>query len=30
MADLHTKEWYQEYANNHGYKLGKIFDKMYI
>jgi ferredoxin-thioredoxin reductase catalytic subunit len=29
MANLHTKEWYQKYADANGYKLGKIFDKMY-
>lgn len=26
---LHTKEWYENYAKENGYKLGKIFDKMY-
>lgn len=29
MSELHTKEWYENYANENGYKLGKIFDKMY-
>lgn len=29
MNDLHTKEWYKNYADENGYKLGKIFDKMY-
>lgn len=29
MEELHTKEWYEEYAKEHGYKLSKIFDKMY-
>lgn len=28
-AQLHTKEWYENYAKKNGYKLGKIFDKMY-
>lgn len=28
-SKLHTKEWYEEYAKENGYKLGKIFDKMY-
>lgn len=26
---FHTKEWYAQYADEHGYKLGKMFDKMY-
>lgn len=27
--ELHTKEWYENYAKEHNYCLGKMFDKMY-
>lgn len=26
-AQLHTKEWYENYAKENGYKLGKILTK---
>lgn len=28
MSELHTKEWYEEYAKKHNYTLSDKFDKV--